>query len=194
MTHDDMGPQADHRGRIAAAAPANARARADDIPSSPDGNGRIVISPHRSLGRDGILIVLAVAATGLAIVTAWVSGPAGWFVSIPALAVFASLSFAFWLNTRRAERVEIIDISASAIRVMTSYLGRHELVACFNPYWVRVELSDAFKIEKRLILSQSGRAVSIGECLSVEEREHLAGTLRARLERVRIPTNPPSAS
>lgn len=186
MTHDDMDQGEGASDRVAIAEPAETPAPVQDLPPVPDANARIVISPHRSLSRDGTLFVLAVAATGLAIVTGWVAAPAGWFVSIPALVVFASLSYAFWLNTRRADRLEIIDISARTIRVMTSYLGRHEIVACFNPYWVRVELSDAFKIEKRLILSQSGQAVSIGECLSVQERENLADTLRARLERVRV--------
>ncbi len=155
------------------------------LPPAPPGAQRIVVWPHRSLGRDGTLGVVALAAIGFTIVTAWVAAPAGWFVVFPALVAFASLAFALWLNTRRAERVEIIDVSASLIQILTSYLGRHQLVDSFNPHWVRIELSDEHKIEKRLILRESGRAVSVGDCLSPSERENLAADLRATIGRAR---------
>jgi uncharacterized membrane protein len=156
-----------------------------NLPPAPAGVQRIVVWPHRSLGREGTLGVVALAAIGFTIVTAWVAAPAGWFVVLPAIIAFASLAFALWLNTRRAERVEVIDISASLIQIMTSYLGRHHLVDSFNPHWVRIELSDEHKIEKRLILRESGRAVSVGDCLSPSERENLAADLRAIIGRSR---------
>lgn len=180
----------DRSDKEARGAPAHSDAQptpadyAGALPPIPEGSERILIWPHRSLGRDGMLIVVAIAAIGLAIVTAWVASPANWFVLVPAIVALASLAFALWLNTRRATRVEVVDVSADAIQIMTSYLGRHELVGRFNPYWARIELSDAFKIEKRLILSESGRAVSIGDCLSSPEREDLAQNLRARVERL----------
>jgi uncharacterized membrane protein len=155
------------------------------LPPVPAGAKRIVIWPHRSLGRDGTLGVVALAAVGFAVVTAWVAAPAAWFVVFPAIVVLASLAFAFWLNMRRAERLEIIDVSANLIRVMTSYLGQHSLVDRFDPHWVRIELSDDYKIEKRLILRESGRAVSIGDNLSPSERENLAAELRDKIRRAR---------
>lgn len=155
------------------------------LPPAPAGGERILIWPHRSLGRDGTMVVMGVAATGFAIVTAWVAAPAAWFVLIPAIVCFASLAFAFWLNTRRATRLEIIDITDTMLRVMTSYLGRHDVVDSFNPHWVRIELSEDHKIEKRLILRESGRAVSIGDCLSPAEREDLAAALRQHVAETR---------
>ncbi len=174
----------EHIGETALAEPEAPHQSAEDeagLPPAPAGSERILIWPHRSLGRDGTMIVMGVAATGFAIVTAWVAAPAAWFVLIPAIICFASLAFAFWLNTRRATRLEIIDITDTMLRVMTSYLGRHNVVDSFNPHWVRIELSDAYKIEKRLILRESGRAVSIGDCLSPAERESLAATLRQHI-------------
>jgi len=79
--------------------------------------------------------------------------------------------------------MEVIDITADHVRVMTSYLGTHQLVERFDPYWVRVELGDHGRIEKRLVLKQSDRAVSIGECLSPPEREELAAALRDHIAR-----------
>lgn len=154
-------------------------------PPPPADTERIVIWPHRSLGRDGTLAVIGVAAVGFAIVTAWVAAPAAWFVLFPAIIAFASLALAFWLNMRRAARLEVIDIGENTVRVMTSYLGRHELVGHFTPAWVRIDLSDAFKMEKRLVLRESGRAVSIGDCLSPPEREALAGELREKIKQAR---------
>jgi len=178
----------EHMGDAASARPEAASHDAEDgtgLPPAPAGSERILIWPHRSLGRDGTMVVMSVAATGFAIVTAWVAAPAAWFVLIPAIICFASLAFAFWLNTRRATRFEIIDITDTMLRVMTSYLGRHDVVDSFNPHWVRIELSDAHKIEKRLILSESGRAVSIGDCLSPAERGDLAATLRQHVANAR---------
>ncbi len=155
------------------------------LPPVPPAAERIVIWPHRSLGRDGTLGVIALAAIGFTIVTAWVAAPAAWFVVFPASIALASLALALWLNTRRAERLEIVDVSPDLIRVMTSYLGRHNLVDRFNPHWVRIELSDEYKIEKRLILRESGRAVSVGDCLPPSERESLADELREKIRQAR---------
>lgn len=153
------------------------------LPPAPAGSERIVIWPHRSLGRRGTGVVLGIAAAGLFGTVAWVARPAAMFVLIPAMAVFASLLTAFRLNARRARHMEIIDITADMVRVMTSCLGTHQLVERFDPYWVRVELRDHGRIEKRLVLKQSDRAVSIGECLSPPEREELAAALRDHIAR-----------
>lgn len=158
---------------------------ASSLPPAPSGGERILIWPHRSLGQQGTRIVLGIAAAGLFGSVVWVAQPAAAFVFVPAALVFASLYAAFRLNARRAMRLEIIDITAGMIRVMTSYLGQHQLVGKFDPHWVRVELRDDGRIEKRLILSQSGRAVSIGECLSPPEREDLAEALRGYIEHAR---------
>jgi uncharacterized membrane protein len=169
-----------------AAAPSPATEAAEAaLPPKPAGAERIVVWPHRSLGRDGTLGVVAIAAIGFTIVTAWVAAPAAWFVVFPASIALASLALAFWLNMRRAERMEIVDVCPNGIQIMTSYLGRHQLVDRFNPHWVRIDLSDEHKIEKRLILRESGRAVSLGDCLSPSEREKLAADLREKIRRTR---------
>lgn len=158
------------------------------LPPAPVGSERIVIWPHRSLGHRGTRVVLGIAAAGLFGTVAWVARPAAIFVLIPAAAVFASLLIAFRLNARRARHMEIIDITADMVRVMTSYLGDHRLIERFDPHWVRVELGDHGRVENRLVLKQSGRAVSIGECLSPSEREELAAALRDHIARARTAT------
>lgn len=181
------GPQASAQPDNAAPPAHPDGARPPALPPAPAGSERIVIWPHRSLGRKGTCVVLAIAASGLLGTAAWVAQPAAVFVLVPAAAVFVSLFAAFRLSARRALRLEIIDISADMIRVMTSYLGRHQFIDQFSPHWVHVELRDDGHIDKRLILRQSGRAVSIGECLSPPEREELAAALRAHIERALAP-------
>lgn len=155
------------------------------VPPMVAGAERVVIWPHRSLGPKGTLGVVAVAAVGFSVVAPRLAGPAAWFVMLPAGIALASLALAFWLNMRRAERLEIVDISSDLISITTSYLGRHQLVDRFDPHWARVELSDDYKLEKRLILRESGRAVSIGDFLSPLEREQLASELRDKIRRAR---------
>ncbi len=149
---------------------------------------RIVIWPHRSLGLTGTRVVLGIAAAGLFGSAAWVAQPAAMFVLVPASVVFASLIAAFRINARRGLYMEIIDISADTVRVMTSHLGQHRLVGSFDPYWMRIELRDDARIENRLILQQSERAISVGECLSPPEREDLAAALRDHIARARSPS------
>jgi uncharacterized membrane protein len=158
------------------------------LPSGFENGERILIWPHRSLGLTGTRIVLGIAAAGLFGSAAWVAQPAAMFVLVPASVVFASLIAAFRINARRGLYIEIIDISADTVRVMTSHLGLHRLVGSFDPYWMRIELRDDGRIEKRLILQQSGRAVSVGECLSPPEREDLAAALRDHIARARSPS------
>ena len=157
------------------------------LPHRFENGERIVIWPHRSLGLTGTRIVLGIAAAGLFGSAAWVAQPAAMFVLVPASAVFASLIAAFKINARRGLYMEIIDISADTVRVMTSHLGQHRLVGSFDPHWIRIELRDDRRIEKRLILQQSGRAVTVGECLSPPEREDLAAALRDHIARARSP-------
>ena len=148
-------------------------------------DGHFVVWPHRSLGRRGIGAVLAIAALGLTIVVLRIPAPAVWFLILPATLTFAGLSVAFWISSRRGQRAEIIDIDPQEVRVAVRYRGREDLVARFNPHWVRLQITDDRYVTRRIIMSESGRAVSIGECLTAPERESLAEALRVQLEQVR---------
>jgi uncharacterized membrane protein len=149
------------------------------------GDGHFVVWPHRSLSPRGIGAVLGIAALGLTIVVLRIPAPAVWFLMPPAMIAFVGLSIAFWISARRGQRTEIIHINPDEVRVAVRYRGRHKLVARFNPHWVRLRVEDDRYVTRRIIMSESGQAVSIGECLTASERETLADALRAQLERAR---------
>lgn len=146
---------------------------------------RFVLWPHRSLDRKGVTIILMIAAFGLALAIARVWQPGAWFIIVPAAITFLGLAFAFWVSARRARLAEIIDVSPEEITVSRSQRGHVRLVARFNPHWVRLLMRSDRYVKNRIILSESGRAVSVGEFLSPPERKDLADALLTCLEQAK---------
>ena len=54
----------------------------------------------------------------------------------------------------------------------------------FQPYWLRVATEGE---DSRLVISSHGKSVTIGEFLTPDERNELADTLRAELDKLRTP-------
>lgn len=168
MSHRDaLSGERQHTGAVGASAP---------------GYQRFVVWPHRSLGRKGVILTLGVFAFGLFLAIARVWEPGGWFIIIPAAITFAGLVFAFWLSSRRAELAEIVELSPDEVTIRRRVRGQESVVARFNPHWVRLRTHTDRYFKNRIILSESGRAVAIGDFLSPPERRELAHALLAGLE------------
>ncbi|HZP70126.1 MAG TPA: DUF2244 domain-containing protein [Pseudolabrys sp.] len=148
------------------------------------------LTPHRSLGRVGFLILMLVFGgasfvTGMLflVVGAWpVLGFCGFDVLL--------LYLAFRINYWHAHAYEQVTVTPSSLTVRkVSHLGRvREWV--LNPLWVRldkVELED-FGID-RLFLVSRGRELSIATFLGPDEKAGFARELgKALIEARRGPT------
>jgi uncharacterized membrane protein len=148
------------------------------------------LTPHRSLGRVGFLILLLLFG-GISFVTgmlflilgAW---PVFGFFGLDVLLLY----LAFRLNYRHAKAYEEVTVTPSALTVRkVSHLGRvREWV--LNPLWVRldkVEL-DEFGID-RLFLISRGRELTIASFLGPDEKASFAKELANALgEAKRGPT------
>jgi uncharacterized membrane protein len=136
------------------------------------------ITPHRSLGRIGFLIVMVIFGgisfiSGIAflLMGAW---PVCGFFGLDVLLLY----WAFRLNYRHAAAYEQVTMTPVALTVRkVSHRGQaREWV--LNPLWVRLEkiVHEEFGIE-RLLLTSRGRQLAIANFLGPEEKASFAAAL-----------------
>ena len=144
------------------------------------------LTPHRSLGRTGFLVLMAfvsVVSFAAGMVFLWMGAwPVFGFFGLDVLAIY----WAFRLYFRRARASEEIRVTLSELYVRrTSHRG-HVVEFSFNPLWVQLDRKThaEFGIE-RLYLVSKGRRVSIGGFLGAEEKESFSNALMAALQTAR---------
>lgn len=145
-----------------------------------------LITPHRSLGRIGFLVLMAVVSV--------VSFGAGMvFLLMGAWPVFlffgldvAMIYWAFRVNYRAARAFEEIVVTPTSLRVRRVSHRGHCVEWTLNPLWVQLdrrEIAD-YGVE-RLYLVSSGRRVSVAGFLGAEEKAGFADALAAALQAAR---------
>jgi uncharacterized membrane protein len=144
------------------------------------------LTPHRSLGRVGFLILMVLFGgvsfvTGMLflVIGAW---PVLGFFGLDVLLLY----WAFRLNYRHADAYEQVTVTPSTLKVRkVSHLGRaREWV--LNPLWVRldkIELEE-FGID-RLFLISRGRKLTIASFLGPDEKASFAKELGNALSEAR---------
>lgn len=145
-----------------------------------------VITPHRSLGRAGFVVLMGavggvsfVAGTMFLIAGAW---PVLGFFGLDALLIW----WAFRANYRAAAACELVTVTASELTVRR--VNRHGRARewVFNPLWVRLdrETLDEFGIQRLFLVSRE-RQLTIGGFLAPAEKESFAAALTAALGEAR---------
>jgi uncharacterized membrane protein len=137
-----------------------------------------VLTPHRSLGNVGFLIVMIafgavsfVSGIAFLLMGAW---PVFGFFGLDVLLLY----FAFRINYRRARAFEQVTVTPSVLTVRkVSHRGRAREWAA-NPLWVRLEkvVHEEFGIE-RLFLASRGRELAIASFLGPDEKAKFASAL-----------------
>lgn len=137
-----------------------------------------VITPHRSLGSTGFL-VLMIAIGGISFVAGMM------FLLLGAWPVFgffglevALIYWAFRANYRAARAYEEVKVTATELTVRkVSHLGKVRQWT-LNPLWVRLDriVHEEFGIE-RLFLVSRGRRLAIGGFLGAHEKASFAQAL-----------------
>lgn len=157
----------------------DAGTRSDADASTP--TFKAVLSPHRSLGPRGFLILMgAICAINFGVgLVFWSLGawPIMGFCGLDVLLIY----WAFRANYRSARAYEEIDLCPSELTVTrVDARGAAERFA-FNPYWVRVLLSEGVDGRTELRLASHGRHLIFGRFLSDDERRELADALKGAL-------------
>jgi uncharacterized membrane protein len=149
-----------------------------------------VLTPHRSLGRRGFLLLMLVLGsisftTGMVFLLAG-AWPVFGFCGLDVLLVY----WAFRVSYRRAKAYEQVTVTPSELTVrQVSHRGRIREWTV-NPLWVRLDrvVHAEFGIE-RLFLVAQGRRLAIAGFLGPQEKESFAHALtRALGEAKRGPT------
>jgi uncharacterized membrane protein len=146
-----------------------------------------VLSPHRSLSPLGFWLVMGGVATisfaaGIAFVLqgAW---PVFGYFGLDVLLVY----WAFRASYRSGRLYETVRLTRDQLVVRRVLPGGRTRTWAFQPYWLRIELSDPDEHHSRLTLSAQGKAVTIGSFLTPQERFELADALRSALRRAQGP-------
>ena len=144
------------------------------------------LTPHRSLGRRGFLVLMA-AIGGLWFLTGvyfWTLGawPILGFFGLDFLAVYV----AFKLNYRAARAYEEVEVSRTHLLVRRVAANGRAQELRFNPAWVRLEV-ETIKDEgvRRILLRSRERRVPIGTFLNPQDRKSFAQAFGAALAAAR---------
>ena len=156
------------------------RERAQAEPAEP-GAFRVVLTPYRSLGPTGFIVLMAALGavsfiTGIAFLMmgAW---PVLGFLGLDVALVYV----AFKLNYRSGRLYETLELTPAKltwIRVHPS--GKREQFDC-NPYWARVALREWPDGRTDLRLIAQGKELIFGRFLNDDERRELAAALKDAL-------------
>jgi uncharacterized membrane protein len=136
---------------------------------------RALLTPHRSLGRTGFMVLMAALTvgwlfTGIVFLSqgAW---PVFGFFGLDVLLVY----IAFRLNYRAARAHEIVSVSRTALDIRQVAPSGKAREHRFNPFWTRFNVArhDEIGITAMMVEAQ-GQQVSIGAFLNPKDRDSFA--------------------
>jgi uncharacterized membrane protein len=145
-----------------------------------------VITPHRSLGRAGFVVLMLmvgaisfVAGMVFLIAGAW---PVFGFFGLDVLLIY----WAFRVNYRAARAYEEVIVTASELRVRKVSHRGQMAEWTLNPLWTRLDKQThaEFGIEKLFLVSR-GQKLSVASFLAPAEKEDFAAALGAALVEAR---------
>jgi len=136
---------------------------------------RALLTPHRSLGRTGFLLLMGGLSAAWLITGIFFLSHGAWpvfgFFGLDVLAVY----IAFRVNYRAARAREEVSISRTSLDIRKiAPSGRAEAYH-FNPFWTRFSVArhDEIGITEMAVEGQ-GRSVPIGSFLNPDDRESFA--------------------
>ena len=157
---------------------------------SPDNSDDVLfsatLSPHRSLGRRGFLVLMSLIAA------LWfLTGLYFWSLGAGLVMAFFGLDFlavwiAFKLNYRAARAYEDIEVSRDALVIRKVSAGGQAQEIRFNPRWARLELQreEEEGITRVTVRMRNDRVV-VGAFLNPDDRQSFARAFGAALAEAR---------
>lgn len=141
-----------------------------------------LITPHRSLGSVGFVVLMSfvaivsfVGGVMFLVIGAW---PVGFFFGLDALLIY----WAFRVNYRAADAYEQVTVTPSELRVKrVTHKGKVSEWS-LNPLWTRLDrdVHEDFGL-MRLFLVSRGKRLSVANFLAPAEREDFAAALSAAI-------------
>ena len=146
-----------------------------------------LLTPHRSLGPRGFVILMAgvcmisfIAGLAFYLAGAW---PVVGFMGLDVALIY----LAFRINYRRATMYETLRLTRAGLTVERVNHWGARATWTFQPAWLQVLMDDPPAHDSQLTLRSHGRSLAIGAFLTPEERLDLAKALRDALNQARGP-------
>lgn len=157
---------------------------ADDKKAGPE--NRWILTAYRSLSQRGFLILMGllalvsfVAGIFFLVIGAW---PVFGFFGLDVLLVY----IAFKLNYRSGRIYETVELDPSLLTLTRVHpSGKAERYE-FNPYWVRVKLTERVDGRTALSLTSHGEVFPFARFLTDDERREFASELSRALSTARV--------
>lgn len=136
---------------------------------------RALLTPHRSLGRTGFMILMLALMFGWAVTGAIFLSYGAWpvfgFFGLDVLGIY----IAFRLNYRAARAREEVSVSHTALDIRKTAPSGKSVAHHFNPFWARFSVARHTEIGiTRMEVEAQGQHVSIGGFLNPDDRESFA--------------------
>lgn len=145
-----------------------------------------LLTPHRSLGRRGLTILMIVFGgacliNGIAFVMAG-AWPVFGFCGLDVV-LFAG---AFWLNYRAARAREEVSVSRTLLQISKTTPSGRRTDHLFNPFWARFRVArhDEIGITGMQVTGE-GRSTDVGSFLNPADRETFASAFSLALAKVK---------
>ena len=144
------------------------------------------LTPHRSLGRRGMMLIVG-AVAGL---SCSIGSFVWWLGAWPVIGFMgmdvAAIALAFHFNARAARAVEEVTVSRTQILIRKVAANGRSHEVRFNPLWVKLEVEkDEDEGVMRIALRVRDRHLRIGAFLNPEDRTSFARALGAALATAR---------
>ena len=164
-----------------------AKTLSQDPPSPERPLFRAVLTPHRSLGPKGFMVLMAavcVVSFGAGLfffmLGAW---PVIGFMGLDVLLIYV----AFKLNFRALQLYETVDLTADTLTVTRVAPSGKSQSWSFNPYWARVSVQPRLGQSSELAIASHGRQLVFASFLTDDERVDFASALSSALGAARSP-------
>lgn len=136
---------------------------------------RALLTPHRSLGRTGFLLVMTGLMFSWAVTGAISLSHGAWpvfgFFGLDVVGVY----IAFRVNYRAARAHEEVSVSRTALDIRKVAPSGKSEAHRFNPFWARFSVARHSEIGiTRMAVEAQGESVSIGGFLNPDDRESFA--------------------
>ncbi len=146
-----------------------------------------VITPHRSLGRRGLLSLAAAILLLSGAVTAGLWWLGAWpAVGINGLEIVLALLLLRW-NARQARACEVLLLSDSGFRVVRISVRGRRCERVLPAAWLRVVMQERQGRAPGLFLQARDAELEIAQALGEAEKRNLAAALREALDQWRSP-------
>ena len=145
-----------------------------------------VLSPHRSLGRVGFVLLMGITTVITAVHMVIFARVGAW----PVFAFFgldlALLFGAFWLSYRSGRMREFIRMSRTDLSIRKVFPSGRAVSHQFNPFWTRFNIARHEEIGiTDMRIASRGQQTEVGSYLNPDDKESFATAFQRALATVK---------